>query len=167
MSQILAAFNAPDSRREDDAADRPDEDLRGALRVSLQPPVRHRRLDARARKAYFKWFNEDHNDDQHRYDYREWFNRVNQQPRIAGNAPYLNQVRTAALATLTDAEKADAELAAILAAYQQPGPGRGRGGASRSCGPMTALDGGRALRHRPSEDTVTHGYIRHQRPDRC
>ncbi len=39
-----------------------------------------------SRKAYFKWFNDDHTDDQHRYDYREWFNRVNQQPRIAGNA---------------------------------------------------------------------------------
>jgi hypothetical protein len=53
---------------------------------------------------------------------------VNQQPRIAGNGPYLNLVRTAALATLTDAEKADPELAAILAAYKPPAPGRGRGG---------------------------------------
>ena len=52
---------------------------------------------------------------------------MNQQPRIAGNAPYLNQVRTAAVATLTDAEKADAELAAILAAYKTPAAGRGRG----------------------------------------
>ena len=56
---------------------------------------------------------------------------MNQQPRNAGNAPYLNQVRVAALATLTDAEKADPELAAILAAYQQPVGGRGgRGGGS-------------------------------------
>ena len=54
---------------------------------------------------------------------------MNQQPRIAGNANYLGQLRTAALATLTDAEKADAELAAILAGYQQPA-GRGRGGGS-------------------------------------
>jgi hypothetical protein len=69
--------------------------------------------------------NEDHVDDQHRYDYREWFNRVHQQPRIAGNGPYLNQVRTAALATLTDAEKADPELAQILGAYRAPAPGRG------------------------------------------
>ena len=83
------------------------------------------------RKEYFKWFNEDHNNDQHRYDYREWFNRVNQQPRIAGNASYLNLVRTAALGTLSDAERADPELAAILAAYPQPGPGRGRGGQTR------------------------------------
>ena len=95
-----------------------DEDLRGAVRVSLQPRGRSRPAGRpRSRKAYFKWFNEDHTDDQHRYDYREWFNRVNQQPRIAGNAPYLDQVRTAAVATLTDAEKADTELAAILAAY--------------------------------------------------
>lgn len=67
-------------------------------------------------------------EDQHRYDYREWFNRVNQQPRIAGNGPYLNQARTAALTTLTDAEKTDPDLAAILAAYRPPAPGRGRGG---------------------------------------
>ena len=48
MSQILSAFNAPDRRREDDAPHRPDEDLRGALRLSLQPPFRDRRMDARS-----------------------------------------------------------------------------------------------------------------------
>jgi hypothetical protein len=63
----------------------------------------------------------------HGVHHREWFNRVNQQPRIAGNAPYLNQVRIAALATLTDAEKADQELSTILAAYKPPAGGRGRG----------------------------------------
>jgi hypothetical protein len=52
---------------------------------------------------------------------------VNQQPRIAGNGPYLNQVHTAAVATLTDAERADPELAGILEAYKPPAPGRGRG----------------------------------------
>jgi hypothetical protein len=51
---------------------------------------------------------------------------VNQQPRIAGNASWLNQVRNAALATVTEAEKADKELAEILAAYKAPPAGRGR-----------------------------------------
>ena len=130
MSQILAAFNAPTA-------------VEKTMRLVAQTKIYEEHFAYRynlrsvtagwtpeSRKAYFKWFNDDHTDDQHRYDYREWFNRVNQQPRIAGNAPYLNLVRTAALATLTDAEKADAELAAILAAYPQPGPGRGRGGAA-------------------------------------
>ena len=80
-----------------------------------------------ARKAYFKWFNEDHTDDQHRYDYREWFNRVNQQPRIAGNAPYLNQVRTAALATLTDVGEGRRGARRDSGGVQNAAPGR-RGG---------------------------------------
>ena len=96
-----------------------------AYRYNLRSVTTGWTLDAR--KTYFQWFNDDHSEDQHRYDYREWFNRVNQQPRIAGNAPYLNLVRTAAVATLTDAEKADPELAAILAAYKPPAAGRGRG----------------------------------------
>ena len=112
-----------DRGREDAAADGAVEDLRGAVRLSLQPPLGDGWAGrSRRRKTYFKWFNEDHADDQHRYDYREWFNRVNQQPRIAGNGPYLNQLRTAAVATLTDAEKADAELSAILNAYRPPPP---------------------------------------------
>jgi hypothetical protein len=125
MSQILAAFNGETV-------------VEKTLRLMVQSKIYEEQFAYRynlrsvttgwtldARKAYFQWFNEDHLDDQHRYDYREWFNRVNQQPRIAGNASYLNQVRTAALATLTDAEKADADLAAILAAYKAPAPGRG------------------------------------------
>ena len=125
MSQILAAFNAETV-------------VEKTLRLMAQSKIYEEQFAYRynlrsvtvgwtldARKTYFKWFNEDHADDQHRYDYREWFNRVNQQPRIAGNGPYLNQLRTAAVATLTDAEKADPELAAILEAYRPPAPGRG------------------------------------------
>ena len=140
MSQILAAFNAPTV-------------VEKTMRLVEQTRIYEEHFAYRynlrsvtagwtpeLRRAYFAWFNEDHGDDQHRYDYREWFNRVNQQPRIAGNAPYLNQVRTAAVATLTDAEKADAELAAILAAYKAPPAGRGgRGGA-----PPPAPGGGRS-----------------------
>ena len=126
MSQILAAFNAPAAVEKTMQLDRPDRRSTRSISPIATTCGRSRRAGRPSqRRAYFKWFNEDHTDDQHRYDYREWFNRVNQQPRIAGNAPYLNLVRTAALATLTDAEKADPELAAILAAYQAPAPGRG------------------------------------------
>jgi hypothetical protein len=84
------------------------------------------------RKSYFKWFNEDHSNDNFLYDYREWFERVNRRPALAGNAGPMGQVRTAAMATLTEAEKADAELTAILAAFPAAGAGRGgRGGAGQ------------------------------------
>ena len=128
MSQILAAFNAPTA-------------VEKTMRLVSQTKIYEEHFAYRynirsatsgwtpeLRKEYFQWFNEDHSSDQHRYDYREWFNRVNQQPRLAGNAGPLGLVRTAALATLSDAEKGDPELAKILAAYPQPGPGRGRGG---------------------------------------
>ena len=89
MSQILSAFNAPTA-------------IEKTMRLMEQTKIYEEQFAYRynmrsvtaggrpsIRRNYFKWFNEDHNDDQHRYDYREWFNRVNQQPRIAGNAPYL------------------------------------------------------------------------------
>lgn len=79
------------------------------------------------RKDYFKWFNDDHSNDNFLYYYREWFERVNRRPALAGNAGPMGQVRTAAMATLTDPEKADAELSAILAAFPAAGGG-GRGG---------------------------------------
>ena len=126
MSQILSAFNAPTA-------------VEKTMRLMAESKIYEEQFAYRYnlrsvttgwtpefRKTYFAWFNADHGGDQHRYDYREWFNRVNQQPRIAGNAPYLAQVRAAALATLTDAEKADPELSAILAAFPEP-PARGRG----------------------------------------
>ena len=128
MSQILAAFNSDtvvEKTRRLMAQSKIYEE-QFAYRYNLRAVTAGWTLEAR--KTYFQWFNDDHSEDQHRYDYREWFNRVNQQPRIAGNGPYLHLVRTAALATLTDAEKADPELAAILAAYKPPAPGRGRGG---------------------------------------
>jgi hypothetical protein len=136
MSQILSAFNAPTV-------------VEKTMRLMAQSKIYEEQFAYRYnlrlvttgwtpefRKTYFQWFNDDHLDDQHRYDYREWFNRVNQQPRIAGNAPYLSQVRTAALATLTDAEKADPELSAILAAFKEPpARGRGRGAGAPGGGP--------------------------------
>ena len=134
MSQILAAF---------DAETVVDKTMRLLAQTKIYEEQFAYRYNLRsvttgwtpeARRTYFKWFNEDHADDPHRYDYREWFNRVNQQPRIAGNAQYLNQVRAAALATLTEAEQADTELAAILAAYKAPPPGR-RGGPPPAASP--------------------------------
>ena len=83
---------------------------------------------AALRKDYFKWFNDDHSNDNFLYNYREWFERVNRRPALAGNAGPMGQVRTAALATLTDSEKADAELSAILAAFPAGGGGGGRAG---------------------------------------
>ena len=144
MSQILAAFNGETV-------------VEKTTRLMAQSKIYEEQFAYRynlrsvttgwtpeARRTYFQWFNEEHFDDQHRYDYREWFNRVNQQPRIAGNAPYLNQVRTAALATLTEAEKADTELAPILAAYKPPAPGRGnRGTAAPEAPPAGGRSGGR------------------------
>jgi hypothetical protein len=66
--------------------------------------------------------------------------------RGARQRPYLNQVRTAALATLTDGEEADAELAPILAAYKQPAPsGGGRGIAARRLRPRQDAVSGRGV----------------------
>jgi hypothetical protein len=128
MSQILAAFNAETvvEKTMKLMAQTKIYEEHFAYRYNLRSVTTGWTLEAR--RTFFQWFNEDHNDDQHRYDYREWFNRVNQQPRIAGNAQYLNQLRTAALATLTETEKTDAGLAAILAAYKAPPPPGRRGG---------------------------------------
>ena len=87
MSQILAAFNAATvvEKTMRLMAQSKIYEEQFAYRYNLRSVTAGWTLDAR--KTYFKWFNEDHADDQHRYEYREWFNRVNQQPRIAGNAP--------------------------------------------------------------------------------
>ena len=145
MSQILAAFNAETvvEKTMRLMAQTKIYEEHFAYRYNLRSVTTGWTLEAR--RAYFQWFNEDHGDDQHRYDYREWFNRVNQQPRIAGNGQYLNQVRSAALATLTDAEKADAGLSAILAAYKAPPPGR-RGGMPPADNPAPSGRGRDGLR---------------------
>jgi hypothetical protein len=128
MSQILAAFNAPSV-------------VAKTMRLDALSPIYQEKFAYRynvrsvtagwtpeLRRQYFQWFNEDHTNAPKAYFYREWFNRVNQQPRLAGNAGPLNVLRTAAVQTLTDAEKADAQLAAILAEYKPPAAGgRGRG----------------------------------------
>jgi hypothetical protein len=138
MSQILAAFNAPSAVEKTMILDEQTKiyEEHFAYRYNLRSVTAG--WTPALRRQFFQWFNEDHNDDQHRYEYREWFNRVNQQPRLAGNAPYLAQVRAAAVATLTDAEKADPQLAAILAAYVPPPAGRGFGGAPPAGGAVPA-----------------------------
>ncbi len=128
MSQILSAFNAPTAVEKTMQLDRETKIYEEHFAYRYNTRAVTAGWTPALRRQYFQWFNENHNDDQHRYEYREWFNRVNQQPRIAGNAPYLAQVRAAAVATLTDAEKADSQLAAILSAYVPPPAGRGFGG---------------------------------------
>jgi hypothetical protein len=127
MSQILAAFNAPTAvvktMRLDQLSHIYQEKF--AYRYNIRSATTG--WTPELRRQYFQWFNEDHTNAPKAYDYREWFNRVNQQPRLAGNAGPLNVLRTQALETLTDAEKADPQLAAILAAYTPPAAGRGRG----------------------------------------
>jgi hypothetical protein len=127
MSQILAAFNAPGV-------------VAKTMRLEAQSHLYQERFAYRynirgvtagwtpeLRRQYFQWFNEDHTNTPKIPGYRDWFNRVNQQPRLAGNAGPLNILRTQALETLSDSDKADPELEKILAAYTPPAAGRGRG----------------------------------------
>lgn len=127
MSQILAAFEAPMAVAKTMALDAltPIYQEQFAYRYNLRSVATG--WTPELRRQFFAWFNEDHTNTPKAAGYREWFNRVGQQPRLAGNAGPLNQVREAALATLTDAERADPGLAAVLAAYTPPAPGRGRG----------------------------------------
>jgi hypothetical protein len=147
MSQILAAFNAPTV-------------VAKTMRLEQQSHIYQEKFAYRynirsvtsgwtpeLRRQYFQWFNADHANTQMQYFYREWFNRVNQQPRLAGNAGPLNILRTAAVETLSEAEKADQELAAILAAYKPPAAGgRGRGnnpfGGAGAAAPVGGARGG-------------------------
>lgn len=127
MSQILAAFNAPTV-------------VAKTMRLEQQSHIYQEKFAYRynirgvtagwtpeLRRQYFQWFNGDHTNAPKAYYYREWFNRVNQQPRLAGNAGPLNVLRTQALEAVSETEKAEPELAAILAAYTPPAAGRGRG----------------------------------------
>ena len=93
------------------------------------------------RKTYFQWFTQNHSDDAFVGEYREWAERVNQRPSLSGNGGPLNQVRAAAIATLTDQEKGDAELAQMIA---QPIPGAigGRGGGGGAGAPGGAPPAG-------------------------
>jgi hypothetical protein len=127
MSQILAAFNASSV-------------VAKTMRLEQQSHLYQEKFAYRynmrsvttgwtpeLRRQYFQWFNVDHSTSPMAYFYREWFNRVGQQPRLAGNAGPLNTLREQALATMSDAEKAEPGLAAILSAYTPPAAGRGRG----------------------------------------
>lgn len=99
-------------------------------------------------KQFFQWFSEDHSEAAHRYQYREWFTNVGQQSRLTGNEQPFSQIRGAASETLTEAEKSDPELAAVLAAYREPAGrgGRGRGPQGRGLGSATTLNEFASLR---------------------
>lgn len=144
MSQILAAFGAPTAvpKTMRLAGQSPDYREQFAYRYNIRSVTVG--WTPELRRAYFQWFNLDHSGGPFSPEYRDWFNRVNQQPRLAGNDGPRNQVRTAALATLTEAEKADGELAAILAAFRPPaagGRGGGGGTAANPFGPAAPAPG--------------------------
>lgn len=126
MSQILAAF---------EAASAVPRTMQLAERSAIYEEQFAYRYNIRAvrsgwtpelRRQYFRWFNRDHSETAHRATYRQWFTRVGQQPRTTGNEQPMAQIRRAAMDTLTDAEKADPVLAAILSAPREvraPAPG--------------------------------------------
>ncbi len=135
MSQILAAFNAPSA-------------VPKTMRLAQASKIYQENFEYRTnirlvtagwtpelRRQYFEWFNADHSNDQFSYFYREWFARVNRAPTLAGNAGPMGSVRTAALATLTDTERADPQLTTILNGFQGAAGG-GRGGARGGANPF-------------------------------
>ena len=134
MSQILAAFDATSAVSKTMRLARESQDYREnfAYRYNIRSVTAG--WTPELRRDYFQWFNLDHSRGPFSPEYRDWFNRVNQQPRLAGNDAPRNLVRTAALATLTEAEKADEPLAAILAAFRPPAAG-GRGGGAAGGAP--------------------------------
>ncbi len=118
MSQILAAFQAPTV-------------VAKSLRLAGQSVIyeeqfayRHHLRSVKAgwtpelRRQFFQWFNANHGRAAHRAGYHDWFVRVGQQPRLTGNEHPLNQIRRAALDTLTPDEQADPELAKVLGGYR-------------------------------------------------
>ena len=111
-----------DRGREDAAADGAVEDLRGAVRLSLQPPLGDGGLDARRAQDLLQVV-------QRGPCRRPASLRLSRvvQPREPAAAhrrqrPVPESAAHGGVATLTDAEKADAELAAILNAYRPPPP---------------------------------------------
>jgi putative heme-binding domain-containing protein len=80
------------------------------------------------RKAYFAWFNVDHADTPHPEFLLRWFDEAGRRYSNGNEYNlYLTNIRNDALAVLTDAEKADAELSAVINAYKPFNRG-GRGG---------------------------------------
>jgi putative heme-binding domain-containing protein len=87
------------------------------------------------RRTFFSWFNADHRDARHPEALLRWFDEAGTRYNNGNEfSLYLNNIRTDALATLTDAEKLDTELAAILKAYTPAARGRRGGGGAAGAG---------------------------------
>lgn len=117
MSQILAAFNAPTvavktmSLAQATANYQENFEYRYNLRFLTNGWTTESRL------AYFQWFQDPSRgrEDFFNDTYWSWFVRVGRKPGIAGNDAPFNKIRSTALATLTEAEKADPQLVEFLA----------------------------------------------------
>ncbi|HEX4795386.1 MAG TPA: c-type cytochrome [Humisphaera sp.] len=96
------------------------------------------------RRAYFSWFNADHRDARHPEALLRWFDEAGTRYNNGNEfSLFVNNIRGDALATLTDAEKQDPELAAILSAYVPAGRGgRGGGGAVGAAAARGGANGG-------------------------
>jgi putative heme-binding domain-containing protein len=83
------------------------------------------------RRAYFSWFNADHASARRPEELLRWFDEAGTRYNNGNEfSLYLNNIRSDALATLSDAEKQEPELAAILKAFTPAARGRRGGGGS-------------------------------------
>jgi putative heme-binding domain-containing protein len=77
------------------------------------------------RRAFFAWFNADHGSAKHPEALLRWFEEAGTRYNNGNEYNlYLTNIRNEALATLTDAEKQEPQLAEILAAYKPIERGR-------------------------------------------
>lgn len=88
------------------------------------------------RRDYFSWFNADHSNARHPEALLRWFDEAGTRYNNGVEFTlYLNNIRSDALETLSDSEKQDPQLAAILKAYVPASRGRrGGGGFARAGG---------------------------------
>ncbi len=126
LSQILAAFNSPTVAAKTLALAQATRNYQENFEYRYNLRTVTAGWTPGLRVAYFQWFQNYYQGGDGIFDdaYKTWFARVGRRPGTVGNDAPRNLVRTAAIATLTDAEKADPQLAPLLSAR----PGAGRGG---------------------------------------
>jgi putative heme-binding domain-containing protein len=79
------------------------------------------------RRDFFAWFNGDHSNARHPEAVHRWFDDAGARYNNGNEYNlYLNNIRNEALATLSDEEKKDAQLAVILADFKPPAARAGR-----------------------------------------
>ncbi|HEV8605419.1 MAG TPA: hypothetical protein VGQ99_08645 [Tepidisphaeraceae bacterium] len=122
LSQVLLALNAPQAvaRSVKLAQTAPTQEEQIAYLLYLRQIKNG--WTPELRRAFFEWFNADHSNAKHPESLLRWFEEAGTRYN-SGNefSLYLNNIRTEALATVTDAEKQEPELAAVLAAYKPLG----------------------------------------------